>query len=192
MKIRASQMSIEARQEGESAQDSSGKIMAPWTFSFKFPYGTQFTFGSLMFAAGENGNLELLAKGPAPKHLVPVYGQAPYLSASSSISCGVCSDLNPHARPYYRAAMPSQGFSIGRISPSPRLGQRAHHHHQEQFLIWTPLTIALRLGATTTGIPLSRVALLVWWPQLHLGTVLADTPPSEGQKRPMLRHLMME
>jgi hypothetical protein len=31
-----------ARQEGESDQDLSGKIMAPWTFDVKFSYGTQF------------------------------------------------------------------------------------------------------------------------------------------------------
>jgi hypothetical protein len=37
--------------------------MGPWTFSVKFPYGTQFIFGSLMFAAGENGILELHARG---------------------------------------------------------------------------------------------------------------------------------
>jgi hypothetical protein len=34
--------------------------MAPWTFSVKSPYGTQFLFGSLMFAAGKDGNLDLL------------------------------------------------------------------------------------------------------------------------------------
>jgi hypothetical protein len=41
--------------------------MAPWTFNIKFTYATQFTFGSLMFVVGEDGNLELLTQGPAPK-----------------------------------------------------------------------------------------------------------------------------
>jgi hypothetical protein len=27
--------------------------MAPWTFNVKFPYDTEFTFGSLTFAAGK-------------------------------------------------------------------------------------------------------------------------------------------
>jgi hypothetical protein len=40
----------------------SGKIMAPWTFSIKFSYSTQFTFRSLMFAAGEDKNLKLLTQ----------------------------------------------------------------------------------------------------------------------------------
>jgi hypothetical protein len=55
--------STEARQEGESAQDPSEKIMTPWTFNVKFPYGTPFTFRSLMFAARKDGNLELLTQG---------------------------------------------------------------------------------------------------------------------------------
>jgi hypothetical protein len=37
--------------------------MAPWIFELKFPYRTQFLFGSLMFAARENINLELLTRG---------------------------------------------------------------------------------------------------------------------------------
>jgi hypothetical protein len=30
----------------------------------------------MMFAVGEDENLELLTQGPAPKRLAPVYGQA--------------------------------------------------------------------------------------------------------------------
>jgi hypothetical protein len=86
--------------------------MAPWTFSVKFPYDTQFTFESLMFAAGEDGNLKLLTQGPAPKRLTPVY-EAPYLLARSSTSGGACSGLNPYVRPYHRAARTTQGIVIG-------------------------------------------------------------------------------
>jgi hypothetical protein len=32
-------------------------LMAPWTFSIKFPYDTQFTFGSLMFTAREDEDI---------------------------------------------------------------------------------------------------------------------------------------
>jgi hypothetical protein len=95
-----------------SAQDLSGKIMPPWTFNVKFSYGTQFTFGSLMFATGEDGNLELLTWGPALKQFSPVYGQAPYLPASSSTSGGICSGLNPYSGSYYRVAMTGQGNPI--------------------------------------------------------------------------------
>jgi hypothetical protein len=66
--------STEARQLGGSAQDPSGKIMARWTFDVKFPYDTQFTFGSLTFTAGEDGNLMMLPLGSAPEHFVPVQG----------------------------------------------------------------------------------------------------------------------
>jgi hypothetical protein len=71
--------------------------MTPWTFSVKFPYGTQFTFGSLLFDVREDENLELLTQGPVPKKLAPVYGHAPYLPTSSSTSGGACSGLNPYA-----------------------------------------------------------------------------------------------
>jgi hypothetical protein len=52
--------STEARQEGGSAQDLSGEIMAPCTFDVKFPCDNQFTFGSLIFTAGEDENLKML------------------------------------------------------------------------------------------------------------------------------------
>jgi hypothetical protein len=42
--------------------------MAPWTFEAKFPLGTKFTFGSLTFAAGEDGDLRMLPPGEATEH----------------------------------------------------------------------------------------------------------------------------
>jgi hypothetical protein len=42
--------------------------MAPWTFDVKFPLGTEFTFGSLTFAAGEEGDLRMLPPGEATEH----------------------------------------------------------------------------------------------------------------------------
>jgi hypothetical protein len=42
--------------------------MAPWTFDVKFPLGTKFTFGSLTFAAGEDGDLQTLPLGEATEH----------------------------------------------------------------------------------------------------------------------------
>jgi hypothetical protein len=50
--------------------------MAPWTFDVKFPLGTKFTFGSLTFTAGEDGDLQMLPPGEATEHTAP-------LSASS-------------------------------------------------------------------------------------------------------------
>jgi hypothetical protein len=96
--------------------------MAPWTFSIKFPYDTQFTFRSLMFAAEDDRNLELLARGLAPKHLASVYGQAPYLPASSSTSDDAYSSLNPYAGSHYLTAMTSQGFPIGANISRPSAG----------------------------------------------------------------------
>jgi hypothetical protein len=45
--------------------------MAPWTFDIKFPRGTEFTFGSLTFAAGEDGDLWMLHPGEAVEHIAP-------------------------------------------------------------------------------------------------------------------------
>jgi hypothetical protein len=96
--------------------------MAPWTFSVKFPYDTQFTFRSLMFAAREDGNLELLIQGPALKQLALVYGHDPYLLVSSSKLGGACSDLNPYAGPYHCATKTTRGIPIGApiFQPSTR------------------------------------------------------------------------
>jgi hypothetical protein len=45
--------------------------MAPWTFDIKLPRDTEFTFGSLTFAAGEDEDLRMLPSGEAPKHIDP-------------------------------------------------------------------------------------------------------------------------
>jgi hypothetical protein len=50
--------------------------MTPWTFDVKFPHGTEFTFGSLTFAAGEDGDLRMLPPDEVAEHTAP-------LSASS-------------------------------------------------------------------------------------------------------------
>jgi hypothetical protein len=86
--------------------------MAQWTFSIKFSHGNQFIFGSLMFAAREDRNLELLTWGPAPRHPALVYGTSPYYLIDPSTSGRACSGLNPHAGPYYLSAKTSQGRPI--------------------------------------------------------------------------------
>jgi hypothetical protein len=57
--------------------------MTPWTFDVKFPLGTKFTFGSLMFAAGEDRDLRMLPPGEAIEHTAP-----------SSASSGTQADSN--------------------------------------------------------------------------------------------------
>jgi hypothetical protein len=88
--------------------------MTPWTFSIKFLYDTQFIFGSLMFAAGDDGRLELLTQGPTSRHLTSVYGQVAYLSTDPSTSDMAYSYLNPYAESYYLSASTSQGCPIGK------------------------------------------------------------------------------
>jgi hypothetical protein len=69
----------------------------------KFPLGTQFTFGSLTFAAGEDGDLKMLPLGPVPEHPTP---------APSSASGGAYSGLDPFAGLYIRTAKLVRGIPI--------------------------------------------------------------------------------
>jgi hypothetical protein len=55
--------SIEARQEGGSAQYPFDMTMTLRTFDVKFHCVTQPTFGSLTFAVGEDGDLKMLPQG---------------------------------------------------------------------------------------------------------------------------------
>jgi hypothetical protein len=80
--------SIEARQVEKSAQDLSGKIIAPWTFDVKFPLDTQFTFRSLTFVVEGDEDLMMLPPRSAPERLVSTDGQAPWPLMISSISGG--------------------------------------------------------------------------------------------------------
>jgi hypothetical protein len=103
LKVSDNTTSTEARQEGEITQDPSGKTMSPWTFDVKFSLDTQFTFGSLTFAAGEDGDLKMLPPGLAPEHPTP---------APSSTSGSTCSGLDPFARLYIRIANLVRGIPI--------------------------------------------------------------------------------
>jgi hypothetical protein len=71
-------------------------------FDIKFPLSTQFTFGSLTFATGEDGELRVLPPGPAPEHRTPADGQAPWSLMTSSTSSGDYSGLDPFIGLYIR------------------------------------------------------------------------------------------
>jgi hypothetical protein len=98
--------------KGGSAQDPSGKIMAPWTFDIKFPLGSQFTFGSLTIATGEDGELRMLPPGPAPEHRAPADGQVSWSLTTSSTSGGGCSSLDPFAGLYICTAKIVRGIPV--------------------------------------------------------------------------------
>jgi hypothetical protein len=89
------------RQEGDCAQDPSGKAMAPWTFDVKFPLGTKFTLGSLTFAAGEDEDLRILPSGEATEHTAP-----------SSASSETQSDSDLFDGPYIRTVKLVRGIPV--------------------------------------------------------------------------------
>jgi hypothetical protein len=68
--------------------------MTPRTFDVKFPRDTQLTFGSLTFAAEENGNLKMLPPGAAPERIVSTHGKdlCRLTTSSTSGSACTCSD----------------------------------------------------------------------------------------------------
>jgi hypothetical protein len=86
--------------------------MAPWTFDVMFPHGTQLTFGSLTFVAGEDRKLKMLPLGPAPEHLALVHGQDLCRLANSSTSGGACIGLDSCAWLYIRTAKLIQGLLV--------------------------------------------------------------------------------
>jgi hypothetical protein len=87
--------------------------MAPWSFDVKFPLGAQFTFGSLTFIAGEDGDLKMLPPGTAPEHPAP---------APSSILIGTCLGLDPFAGLYIRIAKLVRGIPIVTSTLRPFVG----------------------------------------------------------------------
>jgi hypothetical protein len=75
--------------------------MAPWTFDVKFPLGTEFTFGSLTFTAGEDGDLRMLPPGEVIEH-----------TALSSASSETQVDSNFFDGPYIRTVKLIRGIPV--------------------------------------------------------------------------------
>jgi hypothetical protein len=75
--------------------------MAPRTFDVKFPRGTEFTFGSLTFAVGEDGDLRMLPPGEATEHTAP-----------SSTSSETQADLDLFDGPYIRTVKLVRGIPV--------------------------------------------------------------------------------
>jgi hypothetical protein len=146
------------RQEGGSAQDPFGKIMALWTFDVKFPCGTQFTFGSLTFAVGEDRNLKMMPLGPAPERHAQLYGQTSYFPAISSTTGGASSGLDPYAEQHIRTVKVVRVFQSECPSFSHRLGHRARPHRQRP-----PIKIQHypEIGGSTCGDPAEEGRLII-------------------------------
>jgi hypothetical protein len=86
--------------------------MAPWMFDVKFPLVTQFTFGSFMFAVGEDGELRMLPPGPALERLMSTDGQAPWSLTTLSTSDGTCLGLDPFVGLYICTAKIIRGIPV--------------------------------------------------------------------------------
>jgi hypothetical protein len=87
--------------------------MAPWSFDVKFPLDTQFTFGSLTFILGEDGDLKMPPLGTAQEHPSP---------APSSTSGCTCSGSDPFVGLYIHTTKLIQGIPIVTSTLRPFIG----------------------------------------------------------------------
>jgi hypothetical protein len=84
--------------------------MAP--LDVKIPRGTQFTFGSLTFVAGEDGDMKMLPLEAALQRLVLVHGPDPCSPTNSPTSDGACSGSDPCAGLFLRIIEIIQGILV--------------------------------------------------------------------------------
>jgi hypothetical protein len=128
--------------------------MAPWDFGMNFPLDTQFTFGSLTFAAREDEDLKMLPPGPAPEH--------PTL-APSSTSGDACSCLDHFAGLYIHTANFVQGIPIVTSTLRPFIGASS-----SSSLASSPGQDSSddypRSGPAPAGTPQRTIASSLWWP----------------------------
>jgi hypothetical protein len=91
-------------------------------FNTKFPRSTQLTFGSLMFAVKEEGNLRMLHPGPAPERQVPAHGQDLCCPTTSSTSGGAYSGSDSYAGDYICTAKLVRGIPVMTSILRPSIG----------------------------------------------------------------------
>jgi hypothetical protein len=129
----------------------------------KFPLGTQFTFGSLTFTAGENGDLNMLPPGPAPEHLLLLLHLHQVVSAQVWIILQGYTSAPPSSFGVFRSRRPPSGHSS-----EHRVRLRRHRPPVEIHLMTTP-----RSGSTSAGTPQRTTASFLWWPQTGIGSATA-------------------
>jgi hypothetical protein len=154
--------------------------MAPWTSDIKFRCGTQLTFGSLTFAAGEDEDLTMLPPGPAPEHLA---------LASLSTLGGSYSGSDPYAGSYIRTVKIVRGIPIVTSILRPLAGASSSSSSAST-LDPDSSDDYPEPGPAPTGNPWKAVALSAWWPRMVIGrtTAPADIPPSGDQRCLTLEH----
>jgi hypothetical protein len=146
-----------------------------------------------MFVVGEDGNLKLLTQGSVQKashqymdKLHIFWPARPYQAVPAQVRIL----MQDHTIVPPRQHRESRS---GHLSSSHLLKHRAPLHRQRP-LIKNQLIITLKSGEAHVETPPMRVASSLWWPRPeHIHRIApAGIPPSKNQKRPMLRHPMME
>jgi hypothetical protein len=153
--------------------------MSPWTFDIKFHRGTQFTFRSLTFAAGEDEDLKMLSPWPALEHLA---------MAPSSTSGGSCSGLNPCTYLYIRTAKLVWGIPIVTSIIQPLAGASSSSSSASTS-IKIHLMTTMRSGPATVGSSQKAVASSLWRPRTG---IVCTKPPAGIPPLRDRRHLMPE
>jgi hypothetical protein len=137
--------------------------MSSWTFDVKFSLGTQFTFGSLTFAAGENGDLKMLPPRPAP--------ECPTLVSSFTLG-GACSGLDPVVGLYIHTAKLIRGVPVVMSILRPLTGassssSSALSPSQHSFDDYAEIRVS------ACEIPQKTTTSSLWWPQTGIGPATA-------------------
>jgi hypothetical protein len=154
--------------------------MASRTFDVKFPCGIQLTFGSLTFAAGEDGDLKMLLPGSAPEHPAPASSSASDISYVGSDRC---------AGNYIRIVKIIRGISVVTSILQPLAGASSSSTSAS-----TPYSDSSddypEIGGQRVRGTCERRSFYLWWPRMVIGqtTSPADIPPLGDQRQPMPEH----
>jgi hypothetical protein len=154
--------------------------MASRVFDVKFPYSTQLTFGSLIFAAGENGELKMLLPRPAPGHLAPTSSSA---SGRSCAGPGCCAGSYIHTSKIIWGipVVTSTLRPLVGASSSSTLASTSDSDSADDYL---------EIEASGCGEPVKDGRFIYIVARMVIGqaTPPADIPQSEDQRRPMPEH----
>jgi hypothetical protein len=147
----------------------------------KFPLDTQFTFGSLTFITGEDGDLKILPPGTAPEQPTPI---------PSSISGGTCSGSDPFIGLYIYTVKLIRGIPIMTSTLRPFVGASSSSSSA-----LSPdrdsSSDYLEIGASACGNSIENDCLILMVAQTGIGSTTApvDIPLLEDQRRPMTKPL---
>jgi hypothetical protein len=137
----------------------------------------------------------MLPPGPATELIAPIYGQAPCFTVISSTTGGACSGLDTYAGQHIRIVKLVWGILIMTSILQPA-AEALSSSSSAATLDQDSADDYPKIGVSTCGDPAEEGCHIIMVPPPRLEALLrtasTDIPPSENQKRPMLRRPMIE